>query len=161
LPKIKDSLENENHLHVVLKVKGNKIVNLNVDGKQIELLPDEILIEVNSRENYGVESDGEFTVGLPTIISEELAEEGFCREMIHQIQNLRKEANFNIENTINTSIICSIDEKNIIEKYRDYIMKETLSKKLSFDFEDDMFIKDLKINNSVIKVGIKVIGSIV
>lgn len=161
LPKIKNSLENENPLHIALKVKGNKIVNLNVDGRQIELLPEEILIEVNSRENYGVESDGEFTVGLPTIIPEELAEEGFCREMIHQIQNLRKEANFNIENTINTSIICSIDEKNIIEKYRDYIMKETLSKKLIFNFEDDMFIKDLKINNLVIKVGIKVIGSVI
>jgi isoleucyl-tRNA synthetase len=161
LPEIKDSLENENPLSVALKVKGNKIVNLNVDGKQIELLPDEILIEVNSRKDYGVESDGEFTVGLPTIISKELAEEGFCRELIHQIQNLRKEANFNIENTINTSIICYTDEKNIIEKYKDYIMKETLSKKLSFDFEDDMFIEDIKINNLVIKVGIKVVGSIV
>ncbi|GAH12118.1 unnamed protein product, partial [marine sediment metagenome] len=108
----------------------------------------------------GVESDGEFTVGLPTAISGELLEEGFCRELVHQIQNLRKEAGFEIENTIDTAIESAVKE-DVLNKFKNYIMKETLSKSLSSEFKEDMFVKEVKVNDDKIKIGIKVVGSIV
>ncbi len=161
VPKIKSALQAENPVKVASKARNNKSINLIVDEKQIKLEPGEILVETKSMEGYGVESDGEFTVGLPTAISQELLEEGFCRELVHHIQILRKEAGFKIENTINTSIECSSDMKKVIEKYSDYIMKETLSKSLNFKFEDGMFVRELKINSLSVKIGIIVVGSIV
>jgi isoleucyl-tRNA synthetase len=161
LPKIKNSLEQESSSQVAIKVRNEKTVNLRVEGKQIELLCEEILVEVQSRVDYGIESDGEYTVGLSINFSKELAEEGFCRELIHQIQNLRKEADFKIENTIITSIVCSEKERETIKKYKDFIMKETLSKKLIFEFEDKMFVKELKVNDAIMKIGLKVVGSII
>jgi hypothetical protein len=40
-------------------------------------------------------------------------------------------------------------------------MKETLSKSLSYEFKEDMFVKEVKVNDEKIKIGIKVMGSIV
>jgi isoleucyl-tRNA synthetase len=160
VPKIKDKLLSESPVRTALKVKNNKSVSLNVDGKQVELLPEEVLVDITSKEEFGVESDGEFTVGLSTAVSEELLEEGFCRELVHQIQNLRKEAGFEIENTIDTAIESKIKE-NVLKKFKNYIMKETLSKSLSADFKEDMFVKEVKVNDEKIKIGIKVVGSIV
>ncbi len=160
VPKIREMLLSESPIRTVLKVKNDKNVSLVVDGKQIELLPEEVLVDIKSKEGFGVESDGEFTVGLPTGISEELLEEGFCRELVHQIQNLRKEAGFEIENTIDTAIGPGMEE-NVLKKFKNYIMKETLSKSLGYNFTGDMFVKEIKVNDIKIKIGIKVVGSIV
>ncbi|MBM3707099.1 MAG: isoleucine--tRNA ligase [Actinobacteria bacterium] len=161
LPKIKTAIESENQLKVALRVKNAKSIDVIVDKRQIEILPEEVLVDFISKEEYGIESDGEFTVGMATSLTEKLREEGFLRELVHQIQNLRKEANFQIENTIITAIQCDQKQKEIIERFRDYIMKETLSEKLTQDFSDDMFIGEIKINGFSVKVGIKVIGSII
>ncbi len=160
IPEIKEALLKENSVRTALKVKSGKNITLKIDGKQIELLPEEILIDIKNREGLGVESDGQMTVGLSTVLSPELLEEGFCRELVHQIQNLRKEAGFEIENTINTAIGEGIKE-GILKKFKNYIMKETLSRSLSGDFEKDMFLKEVRVNDKNIKIGIKVVGSII
>ncbi|MBE3113870.1 MAG: isoleucine--tRNA ligase [Actinobacteria bacterium] len=160
VPKIKNALLSESSVRIALKVKNDKNVSLAVEGRKIELLPEEVLVDIKNKEGFGVESDGEFTVGLPTAISGELLEEGFCRELVHQIQNLRKEAGFEIENTIDTAIESTVKE-DVLKKFKNYIMKETLSKSLSSEFKEDMFVKEVKVNDEKIKIGIKVMGSIV
>jgi isoleucyl-tRNA synthetase len=160
VPKIREALLSENSIRTALKVKNNKNVSLIINGRQIEILPEEILIDINNREGLGVESDGEFTVGISSIIPEELLEEGFCRELVHRIQNLRKEAGFKIENTIELAIESGLEEK-ILSKFKDYIMKETLSKSLSSDIKKDMYTKEIEIDGKKIKIGVKVTGSIV
>jgi len=159
VPLIKKALFSGNQMRIALKVKNNKNVNLIVDGEQIELLPEEVIVEVKNKEGIGVESDGEFIVGLPTVISEDLMEEGFCRELVHQIQNLRKEAGFQIENTIELALETGVND-SVLEKFRDYIMKETLSKSIGPDFKKDMFVKKVSVNGKDLRIGIRVVGSI-
>jgi len=161
LPGIRQILESRGNFALALKAKNEKVVNIMVQGKQIELLPEELIVEIKNLKDYGIESDSEITVGLPLVIPETLKEEGFCRELVHQIQNLRKEAGFQKKNTIITAIDYDDDIKKVVEKYVEYIMKETLSKKLSNDFTGGMFVKEIKVNDRIIKTGIKVCGSIV
>ncbi len=170
LPKIKEAIEKENKTQIALKVKNDKIIELLIDGKQIELLPEEVIVEIRSNENVAAESNGEFTVGLVTEISQDLKQEGICRELVHQIQNFRKEANFEIENTIILSIETREDILSIIEKYKEFIMKETLASKLYIGksgsenakniFQKNMNIKEIKIDGIKVKIGIEVSGSI-
>ncbi len=156
---IKESLFSENPVNTALRVKNNKNINLMIGGKQIEILSEEVIVEIKNKEGFGVESDGVFNVGLPTMISEDLLEEGFCRELVHQIQNLRKEAGFQIENIIELALGPGIKE-SILEKYRNYIMKETLSKSMGSDFKEDMFVKKVNVNGKQVKIGLRVVGSI-
>ncbi|MEA2015684.1 MAG: isoleucine--tRNA ligase [Actinomycetota bacterium] len=160
VPGIKKKLLSEDLVRTALKVKNGKNISLAIDGKHIELLPEEIIVEVSNKEGLGIESDGEITAGIPTVIPENLLEEGLCRELVHQVQNLRKEADFKIENTIDLAIEPGIKE-DILKKFRNYIMKETLSKSMGHDFKDDMFVKEVKVNDRKIKIGIRVTGSIV
>jgi len=157
---IREKLLLENPALTALKVKNNKGVSLAIDGKHIELLPEEIIIETKNKEGLEIESDGEIIAGISTIIPEGLLEEGFCRELVHQVQNLRKEAGFKIENTIELAIEPEIED-SVLRKFKDYIMKETLSKSMSSDFKDDMFVRNVSVNNNKMRVGIKVLGSIV
>ncbi|MCE5330285.1 isoleucine--tRNA ligase [bacterium] len=157
VPAIREALLNENPMQVALKVKNNKNINIICNKRKIELLPEEVLVEATDKEGLSVESDGEITVGLDTKISEELLNEGFCRELIHHIQNIRKEANFEIENIIETHISSNKKIEKIIADNIEFIKKETLSETLDFTIKDDLFIKDIKIGDSQIKIGLKVI----
>ncbi|MHB1442652.1 MAG: DUF5915 domain-containing protein, partial [Candidatus Humimicrobiaceae bacterium] len=158
VPEIKTALLEENPIQVALKIKNNKNIALKCNNKKIELLPEEILVEATDKEGMSVESDGEITIGLEMAISRELQEEGFCRELIHYIQNIRKEADFEIENLIETHINCSKKNQIIIEDNIEFIKKETLS--LSLDFElkkSGIFAKDIIIDGEEINIGVKVI----
>ncbi len=160
VPLIKENLLSGDPVRTALKVKNNKKVSLAINGKHIELLPEDIIVETRNKEGLGIESDGEMTAGISTVIPENLLEEGFCRELVHQIQNLRKKAGFKIENTIDLAIEPGIKD-NILKKFKNYIMKETLSKSLGPDFKDDMFVKEVRVNDKRMKIGIRVVGSIV
>ncbi|MHB1254425.1 MAG: DUF5915 domain-containing protein, partial [Candidatus Humimicrobiaceae bacterium] len=158
VPEIKTALLEENPVQVALKIKNNKNIALKCNNKKIELLPEEILVEATDKEGMSVESDGEITIGLEMAISRELQEEGFCRELIHYIQNIRKEADFEIENLIETHIICSGKNEIIIKDNIEFIKKETLSLSLDFDLKySGLFVKDIRIDNKEIKIGVKVI----
>ncbi|MDD5658428.1 MAG: class I tRNA ligase family protein, partial [Actinomycetota bacterium] len=157
LPVIRDTLLNENPIQIALKVKNNKSICIICNENKIELLAEEVLVEAADRKGLSVESDGEITIGLDTEISEELINEGFCRELIHHIQNIRKEANFEIENIIETHISSDEKAQKIIFDNIEFIKKETLSKILDFDMKQDLFIKEIKIQNSQIKIGLKII----
>ena len=161
IPGIRKALQEADSVQIALKVKNEKTVRLDIDGKRLELEPEEILVGIKNKEGLGVETDGEFTVGLQTEISGELAAEGFARELVHHIQNLRKEAGFEIENTINVSIEAPGAQQETIDKFNKYISKETLSGSIGKDFDTGMFVKEVKVNGTRLKIGIKVVGSIV
>jgi isoleucyl-tRNA synthetase len=150
----------ENPVQIAIKVKNNKNINLICKGRNIDLLPEEILVEAIDKEGISVESDGEITVGLEMAISRELEEEGFCRELIHYIQNIRKEADFDIENLIETHISCSEKNQAIINSNIDFIKKETLSFSLGFGLNaNGLFIREIKIDEDIINVGVKAINA--
>jgi len=161
VPKIRQKLNEANPAMIAIKVSNNKKVSMIVDGKQIELEPEEILVQAVNKDGFAIESDQTFTIGMPTQIPESLLEEGFSRELVHQIQNLRKEANFEIENTINIYLECGDKQKQIIEKFKDYIKKETLTESLNFGTRNDIFTREVKVNRSKIRVSMEVAGSIV
>jgi len=161
IPGIRKALSRSDAAKIALKVNNGKNIKIVIDGKDLEIEPEELLVEIRNKENMGVETDGEFTVGLSTDISEELKAEGFARELVHQIQNLRKEAGFQIENTIDTAIEAPEEQLKLVGDFTDYINKETLTGNMLQSFSDDMFVKEVNVNGIMVKIGIKVVGSIV
>ncbi len=157
VPKIKSVLQQENPIQIALKVRNGKQINLMVDNNKVELLPEEVIVETVGKDNISVESDGEVTVGLLTEIDSKLLEEGFVRELIHHIQNLRKEADFEIENVIETHFDCDEETRRIIEENIAYIKRETLSEILDFNMKESIFCSEINIDNKKIKVGLNVI----
>ncbi len=95
-------------------------------------------------------------VFLDTKITPELKKEGLARELVRQIQEMRKKANFNVDERIKTYVLTSNKEiLEAIKKFKDYIKKETLSKELILVKEKDVFGKEIKLGKVKIWLGVK------
>ena len=81
-----------------LRTKG--VLKLDINGNNVELTEEDLLIETAQTEGYVSESDGETSVVLDTNLTPELIEEGFVREIISKIQTMRKEAGFEVMDKI-------------------------------------------------------------
>ncbi len=65
-----------------------------IDGSQAILAPDEVLIQSQAREGFGVAGEGGLVVALDTTITPKLELEGLAREVVRRVQELRKQADY-------------------------------------------------------------------
>ncbi len=77
---------------------------LNLASGDVELTPDDILLETKQKEGVFTVSDRGVTVALDTELTPELIEEGFVKELISKIQTMRKDSNFNVMDRINVTL---------------------------------------------------------
>ncbi|WP_298815230.1 isoleucine--tRNA ligase [Chloroflexus sp.] len=115
-------------------VEAGQPLRLPVDGQDVELLPDEVLVESSAPEGYAVaEADG-MLVALNTTVTEELRLEGAARDLVRYVQDARKSAGLAISDRIHL-FLNSADETGLLTatlaRYRDYISSETLSVELT------------------------------
>ena len=79
-------------------------LKFDVNGVEVSLTKDDLLIEMTQKEGYVSEADNNMTVVLDTNLTEELIEEGFVYEIISKIQTMRKEADFEVMDHIRVSL---------------------------------------------------------
>ncbi len=78
-------------------------ITLNLPSGDVELLTEDILLETKQKEGVFTVSDRGVTVALDTILTPELIEEGFVKEIISKIQTMRKDSDFNVMDRINVT----------------------------------------------------------
>jgi isoleucyl-tRNA synthetase len=90
-------------------------------------------VEVQHEDMHGwlVETDGTVTVALDTEMTPELISEGFAREFVNRIQNMRKDAGFEVTDRIAISYTGSPVIVSALERLREYVMSETLAASLT------------------------------
>ena len=85
-----------------LDAEGKLVLNL--AGGDVELAPEDILLETKQKEGVFTVSDRGVTVALDTELTAELIEEGFVKELISKIQTMRKDSDFNVMDRINVTL---------------------------------------------------------
>ncbi|CAN5571635.1 isoleucine--tRNA ligase [soil metagenome] len=112
-------------------------VAMMVDGKEVELSPEELLVEPGERQGYAVEREGELSVALLTELSPELLDEGLVRELVHKVQSLRRERDFEIEESIHVGISGSRRITGLLDgEWGDYFKTEVLARNLDLGSQD-------------------------
>jgi isoleucyl-tRNA synthetase len=129
-PALRAALAAQDPLAVVQALRAGLSLQLEVEGEEEELTPDEVLVREEPREGLAVASERDITVGVDVVITPELVAEGLAREVVRRIQNLRKEAGFNLDDRIVTIYQAEGDLAEAIESWRDLIAAETLSVEL-------------------------------
>ena len=102
-------------------------VLINLDGEDVELSPEEVLVEVFPAEGLAVATEKGITVAVDTVITKELRLEGLAREFVRRVQDLRKQADFNISDRIEVYYQASEDLSVAAKVHREYIMNEVLA----------------------------------
>ena len=110
---------------------GQKL-SVTVEGSEVELTAENVLVERFEKENLKVVNDGTLTVGLDTKITDELQKEGYARDLVRGIQNLRKESGFEVTDRINLLVGGSSSLKGSFDLFRDFIAGETLAATISW-----------------------------
>ncbi len=109
----------------ILEKKEN--ISIDINGENIELSSDDVEIISSEIEGWVVETVGGITVAIDSELTEDLVAEGYSREVVNRIQNMRKDAGFEVMDRI--EIRYSTDSKlsAYIKQFSDYIMAETLA----------------------------------
>ncbi|MEX0750895.1 MAG: DUF5915 domain-containing protein, partial [Dehalococcoidia bacterium] len=98
---------------------------VDIAGKTLE--PDELLVNGREKEGFASASDDGVVVIVSTEMTPELEQEGLAREIVHRIQNLRKDAGFEIADRIRTYYAGDGNLRDVMERFGDYVRQETLS----------------------------------
>lgn len=107
-------------------------LSIDVDGTSVELNADKILVERLEKDGLKVLNEGTLTVGLDSKITDELKKEGYVRDLVRGIQNLRKESGFEVTDRINLSVSGDDELKAAYEMFRDFVVSETLASSSEF-----------------------------
>ena len=137
-------------------LNSGKDLEFDIDGVNVVLTTEDLLIEQSSQEGYVSSADGGVTVVLDTNLTDELIEEGFVREIISKIQTMRKEADFEVMDKISVSVCDNEKIKEVINANLDKITSEVLAQKIIFDVNDlkDAYEKEWNINGEKVKLAV-------
>ncbi len=136
------------------ELRANGQLKLDIDGEEVVLLEEDLLIETAQTEGYVSEQDNNITVVLDTNLTDELIEEGFVRELISKIQTMRKEAGFEVTDRIKVYAKDNAKILEILEKNRAEVQSEVLADEVVLG-ETDGYVKDWNINGENVTMGVK------
>ena len=127
-------------------------VKVEIAGEEFEVTKDYLDIRISAKEGFDVEIDGNVFVILDTEITEDLKDEGYAREFISKIQNLRKDSGFEVTDRINISYEADSDLAKSLDKFREEIKKETLADKLE---NTSLETEVVELNDKEVKISLE------
>jgi isoleucyl-tRNA synthetase len=127
IPGIRKELGLRDQMELAQTVQNGGTVIINVQGTEIELNSENLLVTMQGLEGYAFAGEGQIGVVLDTHITAELREEGHVREIISKIQNMRKESGFEVADKIILYVAGNEMLEAVVEKFEAHIMRETLA----------------------------------
>ena len=136
------------------ELNASDALKLDIDGQEVVLFREDLLIETAQTEGYVSENDNGITVVLDTNLSEELLKEGFVREIISKVQTMRKEADFEVMDNIVITYEGTGKAEKVFADYADTIGAETLA--VSVEKKTPAgYVKEWKINGENVTLGVE------
>jgi isoleucyl-tRNA synthetase len=118
---------------VLSPLRRGENVTVSLDGNSVDLGPDDVLISTEQAAEWVCSDDAGIQVALSTLLTPELIREGMSRDFVRQVQQLRKDANLNIQERIRIEYH-SVDStvQAMVAEWCDYIQSETLADNIVF-----------------------------
>ncbi len=135
----------------ISELERNGNLTIQVDGTSIPLLINEVDIIAEDIPGWSVAVKGNLTVALDISLSEALLKEGNARELVNRVQNIRKEANFELTDKILLQIVDNPNMKDSINEFSAYICREILATQIDWvsSLEEGV---DIEINDQKLRI---------
>jgi isoleucyl-tRNA synthetase len=135
-------------------------LSITLDGEALTLSRDELEARMHESKGFAAEgSGGEFAI-LETTLSPELVLEGQARELVHQIQNLRRDAGLAVDDRI--VVVHDGSLEPLLKAHRAYIARETLAIEVAKDEKlaslHNLRVAELRLDGEKVRVGIRPAG---
>jgi len=135
-------------------------LKLDIEGDTIILTEGEVLISRDEKENFAVESEGSVTVALVTELNDDLIDEGFARELVNKIQNMRKNGGLEVTDRIAVRLTTTEIVHKAVQRHDDFIRRETLADQIEFAGDDIDNAKEWSINGEKTTIAVAKVQSL-
>jgi isoleucyl-tRNA synthetase len=126
-PKIRAAISGMDQAELAARFQAGETVEIEADSEVYAVAPEDVEVRTSPRVGYSVAEDGGYLVAVTTDLTPELEQEGYARELVRRIQQLRKDANLEISDRIVTYIENSDLLHDVLVTFGRYIRQETLS----------------------------------
>ena len=153
--KIKDfgkALSDLDASDVVPKLEAGESITIDLDGEEFEIDSEYVMINISAKEGFTVEMENNLFVILDTTLNEELIDEGFAREFISKVQQMRKNNEYDVIDKIKIYFDGDEEIAKAIDAHKNYIMQETLAISIERVNDDSLEKQDLNDHETGIKV---------
>ena len=152
LPKIRQALADADPAELAAASERGDQILLG----EFTLEPDEILVEKAGLEGYSVSVEPGYAVGVKTELTPELEAEGIVREIVHQVQNLRKSAGFEISDRIELYVAGPDELTGPLRTHEAYVRAETLADAVNYEHPPSAaHAEDSDINGMAASLGVR------
>ena len=132
-----------NAKETVERLESGEVLTLNINGEDTEILKDYVLVTISSKEGFNVMMENNLFVILDTTLTPKLINEGFAREFVSKVQQMRKSNGYEVLDNIQIFYDGSDEIKAALDEYEDFIKIETLAKLIQKVTEENLEKQDL------------------
>jgi isoleucyl-tRNA synthetase len=136
MPQVAAAVEALDPVHVARVMADGGEVGINVDGDEHAIGADEVTLSLQPLEGYEVEAEAGHAVALQLELDDELRREGLAREIVHAVQNARKEAGLEITDRIALSLGGDSALLDAAREHQPYVAGEVLATSVAYDALD-------------------------
>jgi isoleucyl-tRNA synthetase len=136
MPQVAAAVEALDPVHVAGVMADGGQVGINIDGDEHTIGADEMTLSLQPLEGYEVEAEAGHAVALQLELDDELRREGLAREIVHAVQNARKEAGLEITDRIELSLGGDGELIEAAKAHEPYIVGEVLATSVAYDALD-------------------------
>ncbi|MCH8241052.1 MAG: isoleucine--tRNA ligase [Planctomycetes bacterium] len=153
----REAIANLNGRDVERRLIGGDPITITVDGNEATLDAEDLTLKKAFADHLAGASDGNTVVMIDKRLTPELKNEGLARDIVRNVQNLRKEAGLDIADRIALSLATESERlRAAIEHCADYIKRETLAIRLNSDSPSDpLATSDVKIEGHALTISLR------
>ena len=152
--KILDILSTTEPKEIVDAIHREGKYRIHIDGEEVVIEPEDLEITLEQQEGLATVEFKYGYLAITTELDEDLLAEGYTRDVVRRIQQMRKELGLKIEDFIMVRIEAPRELVEMLRKHLDYIKNETRAIEVLFT-KPEGFIKEWSIDKHSVKIGIE------
>jgi isoleucyl-tRNA synthetase len=153
MPEVAAAVEALQPESVSAALAGERTLGINVDGSEHELQPDDVTLVMQPLDGYQVEAESGRAVALALELDDELRAEGVAREIVHAVQNARRDAGLEVTDRIELRLGGDEELLAAARAHEEYVAGETLATAVAYNSDDAG--TESRIDGRALKIGLE------
>jgi len=155
VPAIQTFLGESDGHKILEEIRSKKSYEFDLNGKRVSIGRDDLLFNTESVDGFTASGDDHVTVGLTTKLTKKLIQEGIVRDVIRQVQTMRKNANFAVEDRIKIYGILDGEVGEAIRSFEEFFKNEVLAVELVNKNKTGVFADQFQIGDQQVQFGLE------
>lgn len=140
---------------IMQRIVKQQNLELRDNDSFFQLKPDDIIIKSKPKKNVRILETDYLLLGLNILLTENLLIEGIARDLVRHIQDLRKQANLEMNDFIYTYYKGTDTIHKVFTQHAKYIKSETLTYQINHELHKNMVSKEIRLNGDIVVLGLK------